>query len=41
MQPITGTMNPERLKDCCKASDILLSREEWYGILLAAGNELP
>ncbi len=41
MQPVTGTMNLERLKDCCKASEIILSREEWYGILLAAGNALP
>ncbi len=41
MQPIAGTTNPERLKDICKASDITLSREEWYEIYLAAGNELP
>jgi predicted oxidoreductase len=41
MQPVTGTMNLQRLKDCCQASEIMLSREEWYGILLAAGNELP
>ncbi|MRS03780.1 aldo/keto reductase family oxidoreductase, partial [bacterium] len=41
MQPITGTMNLERLKDCIKAADILLTREEWYEILLSAGNTLP
>ncbi|TFE23774.1 aldo/keto reductase [Cohnella luojiensis] len=41
MQPVIGTMNIERLKDCCKASDIQLTREEWYGILRAAGNVLP
>ena len=41
MQPVTGTMNIERLKDCCKASDVHLTREEWYGIFLAAGNILP
>ncbi|UQN09866.1 aldo/keto reductase family oxidoreductase [Deinococcus sp. QL22] len=41
MQPVTGTMNLQRLKDCCKASEIHLTREEWYGILLAAGNVLP
>ncbi|MDR1970544.1 MAG: aldo/keto reductase [Treponema sp.] len=40
-QPITGTMNSERLADCIKAADISLSREEWYEILLAAGNTLP
>ncbi|MFP3155971.1 aldo/keto reductase [Lachnospiraceae bacterium ZAX-1] len=41
MQPVTGTMNPERLKDCVKATDITLTREEWYGIFLAAGHRLP
>jgi len=41
MQPVTGTMNVNRLKDCVKASEIKLSREEWYEILLAAGNKLP
>lgn len=41
MQPVTGTMNVQRLKDCCKASDITLSREEWYSIFRAAGNVLP
>ena len=41
MQPIVGTTNPERLKDICKASDITLSRQEWYEIYRAAGNVLP
>ncbi|TJY39625.1 aldo/keto reductase family oxidoreductase [Cohnella pontilimi] len=41
MQPVTGTMNITRLKDCCKASDIRLTREEWYEIFRAAGNVLP
>jgi predicted oxidoreductase len=41
MQPIVGTTNPQRLKDICKASDITLSRQEWYEIYLAAGNKLP
>lgn len=41
MQPVTGTMNTERLKDCAKAADIKLTREEWYEIYLAAGNILP
>lgn len=41
MQPIVGTTNAERLKDICKASDITLSRQEWYAIYLAAGNKLP
>ncbi|PYE53141.1 aldo/keto reductase [Deinococcus yavapaiensis] len=41
MQPVTGTTNVERLRYCCKASEVHLSREEWYGILRAAGNVLP
>jgi predicted oxidoreductase len=41
MQPVTGTMNETRLKDCVKAAEITLSKEEWYEIYLAAGNILP
>jgi predicted oxidoreductase len=41
MQPIVGTTNPGRLKDICKASGITITRQEWYEIYLAAGNELP
>lgn len=41
MQPITGTTNVTRLKDCAKAADVTLTREEWYQIYLAAGNILP
>ncbi|MDF2906161.1 MAG: aldo/keto reductase family oxidoreductase [Herbinix sp.] len=41
MQPVTGTMNVDRLLDCIKASEIYLSREEWYEIFRAAGNILP
>lgn len=40
-QPVIGTMNIDRLKDCCKASDVHLTREEWYDIYRAAGNKLP
>lgn len=41
MQPIIGTTNPQRVKDYCKASDVTLSRQEWYEIYRAAGNKLP
>ncbi|NLN81244.1 MAG: aldo/keto reductase family oxidoreductase [Clostridiales bacterium] len=41
MQPVTGTMNVSRLKDCVKAAEIKLTRDEWYAIYLAAGNILP
>lgn len=41
MQPVIGTTNTDRLKDCCKASDLHLTRQEWYEIYRAAGNVLP
>jgi predicted oxidoreductase len=41
MQPVIGTMNVDRLKDCCRASEIYLTREEWYEIYRGAGNILP
>jgi len=41
MQPIVGTTNPGRLKDICKASEVRLTRTEWYELYLAAGNKLP
>ena len=41
MQPIVGTTNADRLKTIAKASDITLTRDEWYAIYLAAGNKLP
>jgi predicted oxidoreductase len=41
LQPVTGTMNPARLRDCIKAADLRLTRPEWYEIYLAAGHTLP
>lgn len=41
MQPIIGTMNPQRIRDICKATDIEITRPEWYEIYRAAGNTLP
>jgi predicted oxidoreductase len=41
IQVVTGTTNIERLKDCIAASEIMLTREEWYEIWQSAGNELP
>lgn len=41
MQPVIGTMNEGRLRECCKAADVRLTREEWYAIYRAAGNKLP
>ena len=41
MQPIVGTTNADRLKDICRADEVTLSREEWYELYCAAGNQLP
>lgn len=41
MQVITGTTNIERLKSICKSTNIILTREEWYKIYMAAGYILP
>ncbi len=41
MQPVTGTTNLTRLTDCLKASEVRLTREQWYEIYRAAGNVLP
>lgn len=41
MQVILGTMNKNRMIEVAKASEIVLSREDWYAIYLAAGNQLP
>lgn len=41
IQTVVGTMNPERLQAISAASTITLTRQEWYEIYLAAGNELP
>lgn len=41
MQPIVGTTNAQRLAQICKASQVALTREEWYELYIAAGNKLP
>ena len=41
IQTIVGTTNESRLKDICTASNVYLTRQEWYEIYLAAGNMLP
>ena len=41
MQPILGTTTPQRVKDSCQASNVTLTRQEWYEIYRAAGNKLP
>lgn len=41
MQMIAGTTNLSRLTEIAKASEIILTREEWYRIYLASGHILP
>jgi len=41
IQPLVGTTNQNRLVDICKASQVELTRQEWYEIYRAAGNKLP
>ncbi|MBP6984019.1 MAG: aldo/keto reductase [Lactococcus raffinolactis] len=41
MQTILGTMTPSRIIEATEAADIVLTREEWYSLYMAAGNILP
>ncbi|CEF51269.1 MULTISPECIES: aldo/keto reductase [Lactococcus] len=41
MQTIIGTMTERRIEEVTNASDLVLSREEWYDLYMAAGNILP
>lgn len=41
IQTIVGTTSPYRIREVAKASKIELTREEWYAIYRAAGNQLP
>ncbi|WP_322175485.1 aldo/keto reductase [Acutalibacter caecimuris] len=41
MQVICGTTNPQRLADIATACEVQLTREDWYALYLAAGNQLP
>lgn len=41
MQPVTGTTNLQRLRDSLQATEVSITREEWYRVYKAAGNQLP
>jgi predicted oxidoreductase len=42
IQPIVGSVNPDRIRQAAKADELELTREEWYRLLLAArGEPLP
>lgn len=41
MQVLSGTMNVKRFEEICRACEVQLTRQEWYEIYRAAGNQLP
>ncbi len=41
VQVIIGTMNPEHIVDSAKGADVELTKQEWYDVYFAAGNDLP
>lgn len=41
IQTIVGSTNSGRIREICKASEVYLTREEWYELYLAAGKKLP
>ena len=41
IQIVAGTMNGQRLSDIVTATEIILTREEWYSLYLSAGFILP
>lgn len=41
IQTIVGTTNRKRLLEICKASQVELTRKEWYELYQAAGKKLP
>lgn len=41
MQPVIGTTTPSRIKEVTRASDIVITHDEWYELYMAAGKKLP
>lgn len=41
IQVICGSTSPEHIREACAAADIDLTREEWWDLYKAAGNDLP
>ncbi|HEY4399372.1 MAG TPA: aldo/keto reductase [Lactobacillaceae bacterium] len=41
MQVIVGSMTPSRLAEMLNFDDVQLTNQEWYDLLMAAGNTLP
>ncbi|WP_338209891.1 aldo/keto reductase [Lactiplantibacillus paraxiangfangensis] len=41
MQVILGSMNPQHLQESIAGTDVDLTKQEWYDVYFAAGNDLP
>ncbi|ETY73818.1 aldo/keto reductase [Lactiplantibacillus fabifermentans] len=41
MQVILGSMNPQHLQESIAGTDVTLTKQEWYDVYFAAGNDLP
>ncbi|KRL55857.1 aldo/keto reductase [Furfurilactobacillus rossiae] len=41
MQVLLGTMTPAHIIDSARGADIDLTKQEWYDVYFAAGNDLP
>lgn len=41
IQMICGTTTADRVRNMAKAADVTMTREEWYQVYRAAGNDLP
>ena len=41
IQVVLGTTTPQRVTDAAAGSDIPLTRSEWYGLMRAAGHNVP
>ena len=41
MQPIIGSVRPERMTEIAKAAEVTITREEWYALYRASGKKLP
>lgn len=41
MQVILGSMNPAHLQESIAGTDVTLTKQEWYDVYFAAGNDLP
>ncbi|WP_125545148.1 aldo/keto reductase [Levilactobacillus lindianensis] len=41
LQVLLGTMTPAHIKDSAAGADVTLTKQEWYDVYFAAGNDLP